>query len=673
MKKRAPERKPARPDLLRRLLPLAALVALVALAYSNSFRGLLIYDNNEVILKDTRVRAATAENVHAILTQPYWQKSTSGLYRPLATLSYLFNYAVLENGGAPDGYHWINLSLHLLNVGLVYALGLVIFEQVPAAWLLAALWGVHPVLTESVTNVIGRADLLAAFGVLAGLYCHRRASTFEGVRRAAWLAGLMLASAIGIFSKESAIVLIAVLVLHDLAYGTTSGWRVRAAGYAAAVIPAAIYLGVRTEVLGHALTAPMPFTENPLVGAGFWTARITALKVIGRFLWLWLWPVRLSYDYSYNEIPLGGWTAIPAVLVCAGLAAAAIWCWRRNRAISFGIAFFFIAISPTSNLVILIGSIMGERFLYLPSIGLAILAVCALNRLGEAKTRQAVAAVLLIALAARTWARNADWADEHRFWYSGVEAAPGSYRTHVVAAFQSLPLTPENRDRAIADADRALAILDPLPDADKSGEAYRDLGTFYRVVGDSAPDREHWYRKSLEALLSAEKAEQARDEIYRRWNAGRGLFVSSALYLELGRTYQRLSDPQHALAALEHGRALASEPDLLEELGSIYEASSQWHKAAMTLIEALAVDAKRTHLNGKLVDLYEKTDPQGCSISREGGQRSLNVDCPLVHGDICTASRNVAVTYDRSGMASEAVFIRGVAQRDLGCAAEALR
>src|SRR5262249_4360024 len=149
--------------------------------------------------KDTRVHAATAENVRAILTQPYWQTSLSGLYRPLATLSYLFNYAVLENGGSPPPYHWINLLLHLANVALVYWLGMLLFEESAAAWALAAIWGVHPVLTESVTNVIGRADLLAAFGVLAGLYCHRLASGSNGWRRVAWLGALMLSAAAGLF------------------------------------------------------------------------------------------------------------------------------------------------------------------------------------------------------------------------------------------------------------------------------------------------------------------------------------------------------------------------------------------------------------------------------------------------------------------------------------------
>ena len=65
----------------------------------------------------------------------------SGLYRPLTTLSYMFNYAVLGDGANPAGYHWFNLILHAVNIGLVYALGLVIFEQIPAALLLAAIMG----------------------------------------------------------------------------------------------------------------------------------------------------------------------------------------------------------------------------------------------------------------------------------------------------------------------------------------------------------------------------------------------------------------------------------------------------------------------------------------------------------------------------------------------------
>jgi hypothetical protein len=686
----APQNPPWRTQTLRRLLPFAGLVVLILIAYSESPRGLLMFDNESIIVKDTRVHAATLDNVRSILTQPYWQAILSGLYRPLATLSYLFNYAVLGNETSPAMYHWINLLLHLMNTGLVYWLGLLLFEETAAAWLLGALWGVHPVLTEAVTNVVGRADLLAAFGVLAGLYCHRAASQRRGWRMAAWLVALALAAAIGIFSKENAIVLVAILALHDLIWPKAGAWRTRVAGYAAAVVPALIYLYVRGRVLAHALSAPIPFVDNPLTGADFWTARLTAVKVLVKQMGLWLWPARLSCDYSFNEIPLSGWgdpSAIFAVLVCVALAGLAIVSWRRNRAVSFAIAFFFIAVSPTSNIVILIGSIMAERFLYLPTIGLAILAVCALLAIRRQLSDRpqlrpfiaGVAAILVLALAARTYARNVDWTEERRFYRSAVEAAPGSFRTHVISFFTSLPLTPENRDRLVADADRALAILDGLPDSENAPEAYHDAGMVYRLVGERTPapgtTPEYWYRKSLTALLRCERLQTERAEVYKRWNESRGLpgtsFMSTSLYLELGRTYMRLSDERRAVAAFERGRDLASDPDVLEELGGAYEAAGETRKAAMAFVEALAVDGKRTQLNGKLVELYGKIDPQGCSISR-GGQPSLNVDCPLVHGDICTASRNVAAGYDRSGMSREGAYIRQVAVRDLGCSADAL-
>jgi hypothetical protein len=249
---------------------LLLLWALVLVAYSNSFHAAILFDDTAALSQDPRIRAATAQNIGSILTQGYWHVNPdSGLYRPLTTLSYLVNYAVLDNGANPAGYHWVNFALHGVNVSLVYALGLLVFAEPAPALGLGAIWGLHPLLTESVTNIVGRADLLAAFGVLAGLLCYTRWASATGRSKGWWLAALVFAQAVGLFSKENAAVLPGILLLYDLTFSERATWRARATAYAPLALPFAAFFLLRSHLNTHMLVS---FPENPLIGAGFWTA-----------------------------------------------------------------------------------------------------------------------------------------------------------------------------------------------------------------------------------------------------------------------------------------------------------------------------------------------------------------------------------------------------------------
>ena len=275
-------------------------------AYSNSFRSGFVLDNEGLLLQDPRIREANAENIRLILQHTYWWPyGESGLYRPFATLSYLFNYAVLGNGEHPEGYHWINLFLHMGNVLLVYALARRLLSEFWPPVFVAGLWAAHPVLTESVTNIVGRTDLLAAMAVLSGLLFYLKSMEATGARRWMWLAALMTVTFIGVFSKESAAVLLGVIVLYELVW-----WKERQnakgllLGCAAIAPPLLAMWRQRSVVMAGASLSPFPFVDNPLVAADFWTARLTALKLIARYLGLLVWPAKLSADYSYAEILL---------------------------------------------------------------------------------------------------------------------------------------------------------------------------------------------------------------------------------------------------------------------------------------------------------------------------------------------------------------------------------
>ena len=331
----------------------------------------------------------------------------------------------------------------------------------------------------------------------------------------------------------------------------------------------------------------------------------------------------------------------------------------------FFIAFFFAALAPTSNLAILIGTIMAERFLYLPSIGFAGCLVVAVYSACRRLPRvaPAVLALVCVAFAARTYTRNFDWFDDLSLWTSAVKVCPGSYKTHVILATDLIIANGPRLDTAVGEAARSLAILDPLPDLRNLSAAYANAGLCYRMKGDTVapPQSGYWFQKALDALLHGERIDRA--------SRGAKLVDSGwfQLYLELGRVYMRLSDPHKAVEAFQYGRTLQPTADFFEEMSAAWRALGDPQQAAITLMEGLGVDSSHTQFASELVDLYQKTEPQSCAIRNVGGSVSLNLDCPLVHSQLCTASRNVALLYHQRGQDPMAAATARSAIQDLGC------
>ncbi len=680
-----PARKTARPPSQsqtppwkRHLLAFAGLCALALLAYSNSFTSGMVADNGPLIVGDARVHAATGRNLGLIFGRHYWfGNGESNLYRPVTTLSFLFNYAILGNGASQTGYHALNFLLHAVNLALLYVLALWILQDSLAAWLMAAIWAVHPVLTESVTNIVGRADMLAAIAVLGGLVCHVLAGRAEGRRRIRWRAALFAVVAIGMFAKENAIVVIGVLALWDYLIERPSNWRPRLVNYGVAAIPCLIYLGVRAVILAKSLAYFVPFTDNPLAGADFWTARLTALNVIGKYLLLLAWPASLSSDYSYNEIPLFSWRlgaedwkTIAAILVSLTLLGIAIVGRRRYPKLAFFIGLFFLTLAPVANLAIVIGTPMAERFLYLPAIALAGCIALGIHRIANRRAALAAAGIVILLFAIRTWARNSDWESEKTLMESDAKAAPGSFKPHM-----ALTTLLDDRPRALAEAAIAHRILDGLPDERNSMKAYTNFGILYREEGDRlASDAsggaaaQEWYRKSLRDLERARAIEQAFDARLRHLNRGRlqadASFGWFPVYLELGRTYLRLSLPTEAIDALQHGLLLEFRPDFFEELSKAYREMREDRQAAIALMEGLAMNSGQSQFVPDLVELYRQSAPQSCALNPNGG---LNMDCPMVKEAVCASLVNVEALYSHAGRRGDAAEAAKVRTTQMAC------
>lgn len=484
-----------------RSLAIFAFAIVALLAWSNSFDAGFVFDNHDLLLGQERIQRATLENLARIFTHGYWWPlAENGLYRPVTTLSYLFNYAILGNADHAAGYHAINLLLHAGNVLLVYLIARRLTRDFAASLTIAGIWTVHPVLTESVTNMVGRADLLAGMAVLGGLLIYWKSAETTGATHWKWLAALTVVSTLGVFAKESAVAIAGVIGLYELTWWDRSRLPVFLRG-CLAMAPAFVCMWwVRSNVL-PAGRAVFPFVDNPIAAADFWTGRLTAIKVMAKYLALLVWPAHLSADYSYAQIPLitgtlADWTAWIAVAATAIIVA---FLYRRNRTAFFAAGFALVAFLPTSNLLIPVGTIMAERFLYLPAIGFAVCLTLAVYAVGR-RIRPGNLAPLVIGLllaagfGARTFARNADWKDDLTMWSAQANAAPLSFKTHVGLAKVMTQAGHFDLSGALREVERSLAFLDPLPDRLNDATVYYRLGGFYINVAQGSSGRDYYER-----------------------------------------------------------------------------------------------------------------------------------------------------------------------------------
>jgi protein O-mannosyl-transferase len=683
------------------VLAVATIWTVASVAYSNSFGNRLTYDGFHLVLDDARVRAATSENVGLIWGEEYWYgTSTTGLYRPLTTFSFLFNYAILGNGPNPAGYHWVNFGLHAANILLVYLLAFTLFRQLPVAAAIAGLWGLHPVTVEAVANIAGRADLLAAAGVLGGLLCHIRAGdSISPGRKAVWLAALMSGAAIGIFSKENAITLPALMLVYDLAFRLPGKrpWALQREllpGYLAVAPPLMLFFVLRAGVLGQIPIIVNPFLENPLTGAGFWAGRMTALKVLAKYLYLLLWPAGLSADYSYNQIPIfsgrfdswESWKAVGALAIWIAVLVIGIRVWRGNRPMFFFIALFAVTILPTSNLLIRIGSIMAERFLYLPSVGFAgCLAAAVYAASGHLALRWPLAGKaappILIAIclvfAVRTYARSGDWSDEKTLWMHDVRVSPRSAKIHANLAEALWQEGSSFHDAATSERETAVSTMQDLPEDRQSALDFVALGICYRERGDAfaarggdlASQSRFWYGRSLQVLLDAERIARAQYQKIEGAYLSRGKRPPrdylARIMLERGRTYISIGQPARALEAFAEGRILEPEIVFFAELVRTHETLGDPRRAAIASLEGLIADPVQTSFASKAIALYRRMDSRSCASLADGS--GLNISCPAVREDLCTAGWNVFDLYLQSGRSGQAAGIRSNSLDALGC------
>ena len=718
---RSAERRPPAAAGFSLSLPVAAAVLGLAClaAYSNSFRAELLLDNQTIILRDPRLTAASWQNVWDIFTRHYWWPSLeSHLFRPLTTLSYWFNYSVLGNGAHPPGYHAVNLLLHWVNATLAFALVRAVTRRPYVALAAAAAFAVHPLTVESVTNVVGRADLLAGMSVMGGLLLYIRFKESTGRRALVYLAGLGASFLAGVFCKESAVALPGIMLLYDATFPAADapslGASVRLSfariwpGYACVLPGLAALLAARWALFRNSPLFGEFASDNPIVIAPLWTGVMTAVKVAGYYLALMAWPAKLSCDYSYDEITLFGWSltsgqdahAWIALAVLLGVAAGAAFAWRRDRGIFFFVGFAAVAFLPTANVLLPIGTIMAERLMYLPLVGaaaaVALVLAAAGRRLIDAVPRGArwslgvaltVAVVgVLAALAGRTVARNEDWTSSERLWSSSAEAAPDSIKVIRALAAAAMASDPSGgrAGEAVDIAMRGVRITEqhPLPLHHLPAALFADIGyydstraTLLAARGEPAAAHDLFGR----AVAMLERAAAIDREINR---VGRERLLRSGLkpedvhdtgtatiYRNLGAAYLGFGDPERAIQVLSymvhvqpgsfdalHVLALAQGAAAQSEraAGHAARADDLLEQAAVNLIAALLLNPAHDASWEPLAQIYRLLALPADAVRTVEGRQTLNLDYPVVQRHLRLAGAQLVRQLAEGGLAGDA-------------------
>ena len=444
--------------LMTHSVTLLLLVMVSLAAYLLAFQGAFQYDD-----------------LYTILINPHldrWQTFVGDLdhmIRPLLYATFLLDRSLY--GNSATGYHLLNLLLHLGSGLLVYRILIhaVTEETRHVPFWTSLLFLVHPIETETVTYISGRASGLMAFWYLLALVLYIKRTEHRDDRRVSrlYLLGTVISFLLSLASKETAMTFPLALLLWDIAIRRLDSAALRKAflsdhlPFWLALLAVAVWAWWHPR---YAALAQFSLDIRPL-----WDNLLSELHVTIFSLLLVVCPWKQNFDHDLPVLhSLTEWPLPLDLLMLFGVAAVAFIAVRRRPLLSFGIGWFVLQMLPTT--VIPRNDLLSERNLYLPSIGVLLVVVLLglyltnwlAKTLRQPRLVPGAASVIVIgltlSLSVFTLQRNALYRNPVLLWSDTVEKSPQKARPHNnlghAYAMQ------DNWDRAIEEF-RTAAQLDP--------------------------------------------------------------------------------------------------------------------------------------------------------------------------------------------------------------------
>ena len=448
------------------------LIGVVSLVYANSILHGFVWDDEPLILEKKEYFSDPASIVDIVLSPDQaLNEGATPYYRPITTLTYLFDYHVF--GESSYWYHAENLLLHLSVVLLMYVLIGNVFQSRGLALFSSLVFAVHPVNAEAVNFISARNNLLCALFMLGSLALVSR----RGYR---WIPLFSLAYLFSLLSKEPAVALpFFLLSLKVLSREAIPKPDSRTVG--ASILVVILYFFLRVKILGT-------FSTEAGIDVSAANLRLVSSALHENFR-LMLFPLDLNAFYTLDYVSLRAYKGILAV---AGLSLVVFLCFRRNtpEPVRAGCLWLLWGFLPISNIVQIPSASVAERYLYIPLMGYSLVVAYLVHWLYVKKEKAGILliAALVILLGAGTYHRNQVWKNNLMLFQSMIRSDPDNARAHYNLGFEYLARG--RKDLAFFHWKEAVRI-DP-----SFSRAHNNLGNLFALSGDYRSAIAH-YEKSF--------------------------------------------------------------------------------------------------------------------------------------------------------------------------------
>lgn len=595
-------------------LPKLLVFILALLLYSNTSTHDYAWDDAIVLVENDRVQKGLSnipelfENIKSTETEHRYG------YRPIALLSFATDVHFF--GMDPKAAHKVNILLYgILCVIVLFFLNTFFPGNRWRNFLIAALFVVHPLHTEVVANIKSRDEILAMIFGLLGLLTYGRAY----LRKKPAFYGLsLLFMVLAFHSKESAVTFCGVAFILPWFLGHEEKLKTKLVSGIPALLYVGVILAIRfyvysdsffqstdIELTAKGLFHQDGFVGNPLVDHSWIDKLGMAFYLVPFFVYKFFWPHPLVHDYSFNQLEVLTWTdwqvwlSVPFTLT---LVVFGVYGLLKGRSYGIGILFFLISASVYLHIIQPAPDIFGERFMFVPSLGLCIVFITLFEIKLDKRRLMIALGILLIPQMVYTYQRNKAWKDNETLLLTDLvnqpncvranynyglmlhgelyKASPERQKELIPQILKSYEHTVELTDRLLnAEMDLAAAYMEfnmpekAYPMFLSLTERYPELSTPYVQIGKYHMS----FKQYAEALGYFEKALEKgmansdyhylmsicqfntgkREEAIATLLQGEKLGVSSPAYFSLeSRLYMKFNSVEEAKQAIERGLKL---------------------------------------------------------------------------------------------------------------------